>query len=156
MVGIKRKRSTFHQMLEVTYGFMCSVELSIIGRPFLLRSGQLLTEECQWFPSAGTSLLQNSTHCYLGGVGGQGQWQLRIRVMQHGGVGEGRFDGLERLCHILGPVQFLWLVAEALEQVEQMVSCMPYEPTIVVHHPEKTLEFFDGGGRLHLSDGIDI
>ena len=75
-------------------------------------------------------------------------------MREHCCIGEGEFDGLELLLHILVPFELLWFVSQTLKEIKEMVSCLADETAIVVHHPQEALKLLDGGGRGYFLDGL--
>ena len=67
-------------MLEMTDSFVCSVKLTVVGRPFLLRRGQLLGKEGEGFPTLGASLLQDGSDGDVRSVRSDGEREGRVRM----------------------------------------------------------------------------
>ena len=62
MIRVQGEGSSLHHVTEMADSLVGSVELPVVGRPFLLAWRKLLAEEPQGFPTPGAALLENTTY----------------------------------------------------------------------------------------------
>ena len=102
-------------------------------------------EERQWFPSCCSTLLEYSAEGHFGGVGGKSEGRVWARVVEHGRFRKGFFCCLERRFAFWGPVEFLGLALQGVEEEIEVLRRVSDVSAIIADHAKESLEFFDGG-----------
>ena len=82
MVGVQDTMAAVYLANEVSNGLLSRQKFPTKSGPSLLFGRQVLAEIAHWFPMAVLELLENGPNAGLGGVGGQGEWQGRVRMSQ--------------------------------------------------------------------------
>ena len=77
------------------------------------------------------------------------------RVVEEGRCRESNLDGFKGLLAGVRPREILGLALEALKKRVEVMSGPRDEPTIVIDHPEESLELFDRRGRSLIADRLD-
>ena len=134
MVRIKGERATLDHGSEMSDPSKGCKKLPIIWRPKLLMRLQLGAPKPQWFPAIRPPLLKYSPHGQLTGVCSEGEVCSCDGVVEEGCRGQGFLDCFEGFLAVGIPWKFLWFPLEALEQVEEVFSCVGDETPVVIYH----------------------